>query len=197
MHGVLVPHLQLPPAQVLAAMASQAVHAPPEAPHWARVTGLTQLVPAQHPEAQLPTSQTQLVPLHRCPAPQAAPPPHWQVPAAEQALALVESQEAHALPEAPQFASVGGETQAVPRQQPAGQVAPSHTHCPPTQCSPPVQAGPVPHAQPPATQALAANESQPLQEPPLVPHWASVGDETQVVPTQQPPAQLVPSHTQC
>ena len=171
------PQRQLPPAlQVSARIGSQTLQAFPLVPHRARVGGVTQVPPLQHPLAQLPEPQPAqawavqaLVP-HDA---QAAPPvPHWvcAVPALHWPVAS---------------------------QQPVGQLVASQTQAPPEQRWPTAHAGPVPQAHAPLVQrsdfvSQAAHASP--AEPQLVVVWLPLA--MQVLPEQQPLGQEVALHTQ-
>ena len=87
-------------------------------------------------------------------------------------------------------------------QQPVGQLVASQTQLPPLQCWPGEHAGRVPHLQPPlpvVPQLSAVTGLQPTHAEPLRPHAVIVGGEVQVLPEQQPLAQLLlvqaPLHT--
>ena len=108
--------------------------------------------------------------LQCCPAAHLGPVPHWQVPAAPQLSAPIESQAEQAAPPMPQPAEVGGETQVLPAQQPPAQLLESHTQLPETQRWPAVQATP-PHVHSPlAEQPSARAASQATQAWPWLPH---------------------------
>jgi hypothetical protein len=170
--------------------------------HWAQSTPpvphMPFVVPARHiplgPQQPLghdTASQTQ-APLTQClPLAQAAPAPHWQVPAAEQALAVTASQ-ATQLPPADPHAAGDGVVQVPPAQQPSGQVRALHTQAPPTQPLPGAHGpGLTPQRQAPvaASQRSARVRSQLWQAAPPVPQVASAGGwHTPSVP-QQPVGQ--------
>jgi len=146
---------------------------------------------AQHPLGHDTASQTQ-APLTQClPLAQAAPVPHWQVPAAEQALAVTASQGTQ-LPPAKPHAAGDGVVQVPPAQQPVGQVCALHTQAPPTQ---PLPAGHGPGLTPQRQAPVAGSQrsarvgSQDWQAPPPVPQETSAGGwHTPSVP-QQPVGQ--------
>ena len=97
-----MPHLQAPVVQ-RSAVTPHAEHAPPAAPHWVAVVGLTHAPPEQQPEGQLAALQTHAPATHARPAPHAGPAPQRHAPAA-QPSAIVEEQAVHAAPPTPQVA---------------------------------------------------------------------------------------------
>jgi len=86
---------------------------------------------AQQPVGQLVASHTHAPPTHFWPVPQAAAPPHLQVPPL-QLSARFASHALHTAPAAPQAAAVGV-TQRPALQQPLAKLVASHPHAPPTQ----------------------------------------------------------------
>lgn len=83
-----------------------------------------------------------------------------------------------------------------PAQHPFGQLVALHTQLLPTHCWPAAQAAPVPHVHcPAAEQLLASAVGHATHAPPCVPHVAAVR-ALQVVPEQQPAAQLAALQTQ-
>jgi hypothetical protein len=152
-----------------------------------------QVCPWQQP-AQDSESQTQLPPAQRRPGPHGGLTPHWQAPEAEQLLAAVSSQAVHSLPPEPQVAKERVR-QASPAQQPDGQEAELHTHCPPSQRCPGPQAASLPHLQLEPAQPSARWASQLWQAPPPLPQ-AAASLMWQAPATQQPSGQLVVSQTQ-
>jgi hypothetical protein len=189
MQALPVPHLQLPLVQV-SALPSHTVHAPPFLPQLA-ADGTRHWPAEQQPLGQLVESHTQAPPMQRCPLAQAGELPHLQEPPVH-ASASVELHGEHAEPPAPHAPSDGA-MQAVPKQQPVGQLLGLHAHAPLTQVWPPAHGGPEPHWQLPATQASALAGSHAAQLAPPDPHVPSAG-ELQVAPEQQPPAQLTELH---
>lgn len=85
-------------------------------------------------------------------------------------------------------------TQAPALQHPVGQLVASHWQAPPTQRWPAAQATFVPHPQTPPAQ-LSALAPHMEQVAPRLPHEATVGGLTQVVPLQHPPGQLPAEHS--
>jgi hypothetical protein len=140
-------------------VARQVWQAMPPVPQAAAVLPGMHVVPEQQPAGHDTASQMQAPPKQRRPAPQAAPAPHWQVPAAEQLSAVDGSQATQLLPPEPQVAALAV-TQTPLAQQPVGHDCALHTHAPPTQVVPAPHAGPRPHVQVPAAashpSALAA-----------------------------------------
>jgi hypothetical protein len=120
-----VPQRQLPEVeQALARVALQAEQAAPLLPHCEAVAGETQLVPLQHPLAQL----AELQPAHAWLV--QLPPPHEAQVAPPVPQALLDVPDWHWL---------------LPSQQPVGHEVPSHTQAPLTQCRPLPQAALPPH----------------------------------------------------
>jgi hypothetical protein len=100
-HCAVVPHWQLPLAPQLSDRpAGQTRHDCAVVPQLARVGGLTQVVPEQHPPPQLVVSQLQMPPTQCWPAAHGAPAPHAHPPN-RQALARTASQATHAAPPLP------------------------------------------------------------------------------------------------
>jgi hypothetical protein len=180
-----------PPAQLPLAQVWQAA---PPVPQAAALLPGRQVLPEQQPLGHEVASQTHAPPTQRAPSGHAAPAPHTQAPAAEQASA-VRSQRAHAAPEGAQAVSERAR-QVDPAQHPLGHEVASQTQLPPRQRWPAVQAGPAPQAhEPAAVQLSAVAVLQVVQAPPPVPQRAREA-ETQVVPSQQPFGQEVGSQTQ-
>lgn len=131
-HGPPVaPHTHAPPAEQVSEVAGHAAHIAPVAPHWAPLV-VVHTFPAQHPVVQLVASQTQALPLHRCPGPQAGLVPHTHEPVASQAVALFGSQAEQAEPLKPQLASVCPRHVSAAEQQPTQllKLQPPPVHCP-------------------------------------------------------------------
>jgi hypothetical protein len=183
--------LQTPPVQV---WAPQSWQVPPPLPHAAFVAPLVQVAPAQQPFGQLVPSQTHAPATQRCPLAHAAPVPQAQTPADKHRSAVI-PQAAHAPPLLPHVAS-DCVRQVADAQQPFGQLVPSQTQRPETQCWPTAHIAPPPHAQLLALeQASARMGSQATHVRPPPPQLDRDG-RLQVVPEQQPFGQLVPSHIQ-
>lgn len=136
--------------------------------------GTWQLLPEQHPPAQL--------------AAQSGQTPASQPGVGEHALQL--------WPAVPHWESVRPATQAVPLQQPVGQVVSSHLHAPLMQVCPAWHSGPLPHRQAPLSQRSAATLSHAEQVPPAVPQRL-MPFTTHTPLAQQPLGQLVASHCAC
>jgi hypothetical protein len=135
------------------------------------------------------------VPMHVEVPVQAGCVPHRQAPPVHR-LAFVALHAVQVAPPVPQLAVDGEATQVLPLQQPA-HVAGSHTQVPAWHFCPAPQAAVAPHAQVPV--ALQLSERVVLQAvhaAAFVPQAERAGGEVQVVPEQQPLAQLVTSHTQ-
>lgn len=191
------PQPQVPPSQP-SALAPQGAQAWPLAPHEVFVVGVMHWPPLQHP-AQLVVSHTQLVPSQRRPGPQGAPAPQPHPPSPWHREAVTGLHAAQLLPRAPQLAAVVGVTQVLPLQQPLGQLVASQTQVVPLHTWPGWQAGPVPHAHWPPTQALLVGATHAWQKAPPVPHWLAVWlpGPTQLPLAQQPLAHVAapqPSH---
>jgi len=183
--------LQTPPVQV---WAPQSWQEPPPLPHAAFAVPLVQVMPEQQPFGQLVPSQTQAPARQRCPLAQAVPVPQAHTPLDEQRSAVM-PQAAHVPPLLPQVES-DCVRQVSDAQQPFGQLVPSQTQRPETQCWPDAHIAPPPQAQLPALeQASARTGSQLTHARPPPPQFERDG-RLQVVPEQQPFAQLVPSHMQ-
>ena len=174
-HGFAMPHPQVPSARQLSdVVVSHAMQVEPPVAQAATVGGSTQLEPEQHPVEHELESQ----------APPQTPPVHAAAP-----------QSVHEAPPEPHCADVVPARQVVPSQQPAHEV-PSQMHAPLTQRWPVAQGDPVPQRQAPPVQVSVSSASHAMQAPPPEPHASGVGIATQLVPEQQPPAQVVESHTQ-
>lgn len=177
-----MPHRQVPPLQLSAAVALQLAQALPPVPQaavdWPLVThdGLPASV-AQQPAAQVDPSQTHCPPWHRVPTAQSGFEPQVHPPLVQESARSV-GQAVQLAPPLPHCDAEPFVTQVPPAQQPEGQlVALQPLHEPPAQVWPPGHGW---HVAPP------------------LPHWVllcAVGAR-QVLPTQQPVGQLVPSHTQ-
>ncbi len=193
-HAAPLPHAQLPVALHEAAIiVSQARQVEPPEPQ-APTEGVVQAAPLQQPLGQLVPLQAPPVhtpPEHVWPRPHAGPVPQRQVPLLAQVFALVALQVAQVSPPEPQVTRLRG-LQALPRQQPLGQLVPSQTHWPPTQRWPPTQAASVPHLQPLLEQVSARVRSQVMQALPTWPQLA-IDSALHVVPAQQPLGQLAGS----
>jgi hypothetical protein len=167
---------------------------PPPLPHAAFVAPLVQVAPAQQPFGQLVPSQTHAPATQRCPLAHAAPVPQAQTPVDKHRSAVL-PQAAHAPPLLPHVAS-DCVRQVADAQQPFGQLVPSQTQRPETQCWPTAHIAPPPQAQLLALeQASARMRSQATHARPPPPQLDRDG-RLQVVPEQQPFGQLVPSHIQ-
>jgi len=106
----------------------------------------------------------------RWPPAQAGPGPQAQAPLAEQLSERPWSQAAHSAPPTPQVSS-DRLVQTLPRQQPAGQDAASHTQTPFMHRCPLSHGGPPPQRQAPVSEQLSALPvSQPVQAAPAAPH---------------------------
>lgn len=138
--------LQRPASQVCPA--GQVSQRLPPAPHDASESPARQAPSEQQPSGQDVPSQTQVLPMQRCPAAQAGAVPHRQSPIDEQ-LSARASHTAHVAPPVPQVAS-DRVVQVAPTQQPLGQDAESQVHSPAAHRCPPAQAGPAPQAQLPS-----------------------------------------------
>jgi hypothetical protein len=150
---------------------SHATHAEPAAPHVVGVAAL-HVAPAQQPDGHETPSHTQvgtpLTATQRWPESQAGLAPQRQAPAVQRS-ASTPPQSMHVAPLTPQLD--GPEAMHwSPWQQPFGQLVASQAQRPDWQRCPTVQAGPLPHAQPPARQPSASEGSQAKQSPPPVPH---------------------------
>ncbi|MCA3012385.1 MAG: hypothetical protein INH41_08295 [Myxococcaceae bacterium] len=151
------------------------------------------MFPLQHPLGQVVTSQTQVPPEHRCPAPQAAPPPQLQLPPWQRSAVLPQAW--HAAPPPAHCVADVAVTQVFPEQQPDGHDVASHTHAPLTHRCPLPHAGPVPHRHAPEVHTSAFAPHAAHAAPPA-PHCAVDGLATQVFPEQHPDGHDVASHTQ-
>lgn len=149
-HAAPLPHEQAPFVQPSASVALHDVHALPESPQLAS-DGASHVLPLQHPEVQVWAQPAHVLLVHA-------------VPAAHGAHALPPNP--HALLELPGW-------QVLFWQQPPGQLAPLHTHCPDTHASPAPQAAPAPHRHAPFAQESAVAGSQSPHAPPPVPHVPS------------------------
>lgn len=155
-------------------VALQALHAWPLVPQAIAVVGVTQLVPEQHPLAQLVALQPSQAPLKQRSTPGQVP----QLP-----------------PPAPQAAGVVPGKHVVPEQQPAHEVG-SQTQWPPEQCWPGSHWAPVPQVHAPELEQPSARVvSQLMQVEPIVPQVAMLRFR-QLAPLQQPLGQETTSHTQ-
>jgi hypothetical protein len=171
---------QLRPAQLVSAQSvnvSQSLSSPS-----------LQLVSLDCPPAQhAPLLQT-------LPLAQVAEVPHLHAPAV-QLSAREELQPVQVPPSAPQLLVEVPEEQLLPLQQPV-QLLGSHTQLPNAQCWPVEHALFEPQWQlPPAEQLSAVMAEQLVQLLALAPQDASVAGVMQVLPLQQPDAQLVASQT--
>ena len=175
-HRAVPPQRQPVELQESARAGSQALHAAPLVPHWVTVTGVMQVAPLQHPDAQLVELQ---------------PTQAW-------AVQLPPPQEAHAPPPVPHSVeSVPALHWPEALQQPIGQLVASQTHVPPEQRCPVAQAAPAPQAQAPAVQRSDFVSHVPQDvagAPQAAVLW--LAGATQVVPLQQPPGHEVALHTQ-
>jgi len=175
------------------------VQAPPHvaqaAPPDPQVLGLVpgaQVVPLQQPLGQLTLSHLQTPPTQCCPAAQAGPEPHAQVP--------VTLQPSLVTPQATQLCPAGAQalTDAAKQvelvQQPPGHEVASHTQLPATQRWPAPHAAPPPHWHIPPEQLLAELPQSTQAAPPL-PQLFSDGAR-QVLPLQQPLGQDAALQTQ-
>ena len=146
-----LPHLQAPPVQLSASVASQAAHEFPELPHWVMLSAVMQVLPEQQPLMQVEAQPAQTPEVQLSPAAQAThvepPVPHWEL------LVVV--------------------TQVVPLQQPVAHEVESHTQLPPTQCCPAPQAGPAPQVQLPAVHESDVIALHVVHARPPAPHAAA------------------------
>ncbi len=116
-----------PPFEQLSDLKLQPSQLAPPLPQAAVVFPARQVDPEQQPEQEL-GSQTQLPPVHFCPAPQLAELPQRHEPLAQ--LSAVEGSHAvQAAPDTPQCEEVPA-TQVVPEQQPFTQEDASQMHAP-------------------------------------------------------------------
>lgn len=167
---------------------------PPPPPHESGVSPGRQRPPEQHPSGHEVPSHTQVPPMHRWPTRHDGSLPQRQVPVAEQLSARM-SQATHVEPSSPQVVSERV-LQVFPSQQPLGQDLSVHTHCPPAQNCPPAQGGPPPHPHAPAaSQRSVLAGSHATQRAAFSPH-AFIDGATHTLPSQQPSAQFLSSHTQ-
>jgi hypothetical protein len=158
--------------QVSAVSGLHAKHAAPLMPQAASVGGEVQVEPEQHPVAQLLGLQA----LVHTPAVQ-PPPPHCT----------------HPLPPEPQYMVDVPARQVVPSQQPFGQLTPSHTQAPATQCCIAPQGPPVvPHTQVPPAVQVSALTPQAAHAMPGAPQ-ADADGVTQAPLEQQPAGHEVES----
>lgn len=167
-HIPFAPQRQPPPVHESARAGSHATHAAPLVPHWPS-DGVAQVPPVQQPLAQVAAEQ---------------PSQAW--------LEHVEAQVEQAAPIRPHCAAVVPAWQRpMASQQPDGQLVASQTHAPPEHRWPIWQAAPAPHAQAPEVQRsdLASHAAQLMPDAPhaVVDCAAAL---TQVLPEQQPVAQL-------
>lgn len=184
--------VQTPPTQFW--LLGHVSHADPLAPQDAVVVPATHWPSEQQPSGHEVTLHTHAPCEQICPVAHAGPPPHVHTPAVEQPSADA-PHALHVAPSVPHVAVVGA-SQMAPAQHPVLHDVASQTHLSLTQCWPVAHAGPVPHVQAPAVQALAFVGSQVVQAAPFVPHVAvDAAGEMQVVPSQQPVGHEAASHT--
>jgi hypothetical protein len=131
-----VPQPQPPSApQLSAVVVLQAVHASPFSPQTGKVSGALHVVPpVQHPVGQEAALQTQALPEHCCPLPQAAAVPHPHIPLARQVSAVVGEHALQAEPPVPQLLTLVAVTQSFAAVQQPAQEVPSQRHVPLEQC---------------------------------------------------------------
>lgn len=146
------PQLHCPAVHPSAVTELHAMHAAPPVPQLPS-DGVSQVAPAQQPEAQLAAVHD----VHT---------PPWQF--------CSMGHDEHVEPPVPHAALVSPARQLVPEQQPPGHDVPLQTQAPWTQACPASQAGPEPHAHVPLLAQLSAVAPQVLQEPPAVPQLVSV-----------------------
>lgn len=160
------------------------------------VPGRHAVLPWQHPVGHEVGSHTQAPARQRRPVSQAGPAPHWQVPVAEQLLAVAGSQVTQVPPPVPQVA-MSAVTQAPEAQQPLGHDCALHTQAPATQTVPAPHDGPLPHAQAPvaASQLSLLDGLQAMHARPATPQVVAAG-RLQAPPAQHPPGQELALHTQ-
>ena len=185
--------LQTPPLQ---AYVPQLVQAAPLVPQAVVDLPDLQVEPEQQPDAHEVESQAQVPPVQCCPLAQGDPVPQWQAPSEPQLSAPSALQAVQVAPLAPQVAKERMR-QAVPSQQPLGQLWSSHTQAPETQRWPAPQLGAVPHWHAPVAEqvsALLASHAEHLL--PARPQAEREGAAQEPSAAQQPPGQLWPSHTQ-
>jgi hypothetical protein len=148
------PQRQSPVEEQLSARSSQATQVDPAEPQ-AASERVAQVTPSQQPLGQDAPSQIHSPRAQRCPPAQGGPAPHAQLPLGLQRSAPDGSQAAQDAPAVPQVVTVAG-LQRLPRQQPAGQEAPSQRQAPFMQRWPAAQGGPLPHRHAPETAQLSA-----------------------------------------
>jgi hypothetical protein len=174
-HAAWAPQVHVPAAEHASlTMGSHATQLAPAMPH-APSARRRQVAPSQQPDGHDVSSQTQRPSMHRCPATQAGPSPHAHAPFRSQPSLLVGEHRPHTLPAAAHAITDRGR-QLEPEQHPPGHVVASHPeHAPPAHVSP---AGQCAHARP------------------ALPHSVASRPDMHVVPSQQPDAHDVASHTQ-
>ncbi len=138
-----MPHLQPPAVQRSAAVALQAVHAPPPTPH-ADTEATRQPLVSQHPALHEVALQTHAPATQLRPAAQAAPAPHLHAPP-EQVSACCGLQPVQASPLVPHAVAVGI-VHVAPEQQPVGHDVASQMQSPALHRWPAPHGPPAPHA---------------------------------------------------
>lgn len=191
-----VVHVVLQPAHAPPTHATptpQLAHAAPPAPHAAAVLPDWHVFPAQQPLHEL-ESHTQAPPTQCWPVAQGPFAPQLQRPASQRSL-IAGSQARHCCPGAAHAIPLVG-VQTLPAQHPLGHDVASHTHAPPTQRWPAVQAAPPPQLHVPSiAQRSELTVSHAAHAIPGAAHV--VGESTShVAPLQQPLGHDVASHTQ-
>lgn len=192
-----VPQRQTPEVQVLV----EPEHGPQAAPAVPQVEALWLPKGMHWPALQQPLgheveSQTHAPPRHRCPGAQAAPVPHWQVPAVAEQRSAVGPQLRQVAPPRPHWLWVVGVTQVVPLQQPLAHELALHTQAPATHAWPAAQAAPEPQRQAPLVQLSASVALHAVHTAPEVPQAEKAG-VMQMPLAQQPEGQataLQPEH---
>jgi hypothetical protein len=182
------PHSQSPLApQVSEVVASQTLHAFPEAPHAESESVVVQVPlvpPAQHPDGHDLTSQTHVPDEQICPGSQGGLPPQAHAPVAVQVSATVLSHETHVPPAAPQL-STERAAHVSPMQQSPGHEVESQMHLPAEHRCPALQPGPVPQVHLPSDEQASPDNLQSVHAPPTGPQAASDG-VLHVAPAQHP-----------
>lgn len=183
-----------PAAQVLPPV--HAVHVEPAEPHDTVVVPARHVVPSQHPAHEVP-SQTHAPPAQCWPTVHAAPPPHVQVPVAEQPSERPSAAQSVQRPPAAPHEVGERDMQSLPAQHPVGHELASHTHAPPTHAWPALHETPAPHAHVPSAAHRSERRSHAAHATPPAPHALAVVEVTQLAPEQQPAhvTALQPAHT--
>jgi hypothetical protein len=163
-----LPHVHAPPEEQPSPVAPHDWQALPRVAH-AVPDVAVQTLPVQQPVGHEFESQTQLPPMHSCPAEHALPAPHRQAPAGEQLSEYVLSHATHALPSVPQLPMTGAR-HVLPEQHPVGHDVELHTHAPLEQIWPAAHGPLVPHMHDPPVQRSADVVEHTVHAAPPVPH---------------------------